>query len=58
MDDVRGIPSHEMQLVNFMLPITQAARRRFNTTTAAATGLEKRRRGLAIRGTGLGEEGR
>jgi len=34
MDDVQGTPLHELE--NFMLPITQAARRHFNTTTAAA----------------------
>lgn len=36
MDDVQGTPLHEMQLEDFMLPITQAARRHFNTTAAAA----------------------
>jgi 3-oxoacyl-[acyl-carrier protein] reductase len=36
MDNVQGIALHEMQLEDFMLPITQAARRHFNTTTAAA----------------------
>jgi hypothetical protein len=43
MDDVQGIPSHEMRLVDFMLPITQAARRRFNTTTAAASRMVSQR---------------
>jgi len=48
MDDVQGIPLHEMQLEDFMLPITQAARRHFNTTTAAAKRMILRRSGVIV----------
>jgi 3-oxoacyl-[acyl-carrier protein] reductase len=48
MDDVQDTPLHEMQLEDFMLPITQAARRHFNTTSAAAKRMIPQGRGVIV----------
>jgi 3-oxoacyl-[acyl-carrier protein] reductase len=48
MDDVQGIPLYEMQLEDFMLPITQAARRHFNTTTVAAKRMIAQHSGVIV----------
>jgi 3-oxoacyl-[acyl-carrier protein] reductase len=48
MDAVQGVPLHEMELDDFMRPITQVARRHFNTATAAAKRMIPQRSGVIV----------